>query len=97
MSLDLVISGVGEVICAFGGLEDIDAGFERTHQAGNGSFGDFAQVLFGMQDSYDLFQAHSACAIRKRPMRAAILRIKRLCVSRQWMAPNSMEEVHGAG
>ena len=31
-----------------------------------------------------------------RPMRAAILRIKRLCVSRQWMAPSSREEAHGA-
>jgi hypothetical protein len=34
----------GEVICAFGGLEDVGAGFERPHQAGDGSLGDLAQI-----------------------------------------------------
>lgn len=31
---------------AFGGFEDFGAGFERLHQAGDGSLGDFAQMSF---------------------------------------------------
>ena len=34
------------MICTFGGLEDIGAGVEGDQQAGDSSFGDFAQEGF---------------------------------------------------
>jgi hypothetical protein len=42
-STRIVSAGV-EVIFAFGGFEDVGAGFERAHQAGDGSLGDFTQA-----------------------------------------------------
>ena len=41
----IVSTGI-EVIFTFGGFEDVGADFERTHQAGDGSLGDFAQMSF---------------------------------------------------
>jgi hypothetical protein len=37
-----IIAAGGEIICAFGGFEDVGAGVERPHQAGEGSLGELA-------------------------------------------------------
>ena len=41
-----------EVIFKFGGFEDVGAGFERTHQSGDGSLGDFAQFGFALGERH---------------------------------------------
>src|SRR5271165_2868710 len=46
-----IIAAGGEVICAFGRFEDVGAGFERPHQAGDGSLGDLAQIGLQLRKS----------------------------------------------
>ena len=49
-----IIAAGGEVICAFGRFEDVDAGFERPHQAGDGSLGDLAQIGLGSEKAFSI-------------------------------------------
>ena len=44
-----IVSAGVEVIFAFGGFEDVGAGFERAHQAGDGSLGDFRKYAFSLE------------------------------------------------
>jgi hypothetical protein len=47
----VIIAAGSEVICAFGRFEDIGAGFERRHQAEDGSLGDLARIGLQLRKS----------------------------------------------
>ena len=49
-----------EVIFAFGGFEDVGAGFERAHPAGDNSLGDFTQVCFQLARIMQRFDGYGA-------------------------------------
>jgi hypothetical protein len=55
-------------------------------------------ISYGYEDADDLdFLRADPAFKRTRPIRTAVLRIKRLRVSHQWRAPSSRVEAHGAG
>src|SRR5208283_4388626 len=68
-----IIAAGGEVICAFGRFEEVGAGFERPHQAGDGSLGELAQMGLQLRKSL-LPSRFSPFGYRSRPVCPVLFR-----------------------